>query len=105
MASFAERLGRRLWVSVVIATFNRQDRLRRLLEQLDDQTIDSRRYEVIAVDDGSKDDTREKLADLQTRYSLRIERQENSGAAVARQRGVESRARHVSSSSSTTTCR
>ena len=76
-------------ISVVIATFNRQELLRRLLEQLDDQTIDPSRYEVIAVDDGSKDDTRLALKDLKTRYALRVERQDNAGAAVARQRGVE----------------
>ena len=45
-------------ISVVIATFNRQELLRRLLEQLDDQAIGASRYEVIAVDAGSKDDTR-----------------------------------------------
>jgi serine acetyltransferase/GT2 family glycosyltransferase len=89
MASFEERFGPGLWVSVVIATFNRHDLLKRLLEQLDDQTIDASHYEVIAVDDGSKEDTREKLAGLKTRYSLRIERQANAGAAVARQRGIE----------------
>ena len=83
--SFEERFG----VSVVIATFNRQDLLRRLLEQLDAQTMDAAHYEVIAVDDGSQDDTREKLAGLKTRYSLRIERQPNAGAAAARQRGVD----------------
>ena len=77
------------WVSVVIATYNRQELLRRLLEQLDDQTIGTSHYEVIAVDDGSKEDTREKLAGLRTKYPLRIERQENAGAATARQRGVD----------------
>jgi serine acetyltransferase/GT2 family glycosyltransferase len=89
MSSFEQRFGSGLWVSVVIATFNRHDLLRRLLEQLDNQTIDPSRYEVIAVDDGSEEDTREKLAGLKTRHSLRIERQSNAGAAVARQRGVE----------------
>jgi serine acetyltransferase/GT2 family glycosyltransferase len=89
MGLLDDRFGSGLWVSVVIATFNRQDLLRRLLEQLDAQTIDPKHYEVIAVDDGSKDDTREKLAGLETRYSLRIERQANAGAAVARQRGVD----------------
>ena len=84
-----ERFGPGLWVSVVIATYNRQTLLRRLLEQLDDQTIGTSHYEVIAVDDGSKEDTRAKLADLQTSYPLRIERQENAGAATARQRGVD----------------
>ena len=84
-----ERFGRGRWVSVVIATYNRHELLRRLLEQLDDQTIGTSHYEVIAVDDGSKEDTREKLAGLKTKYPLRIERQENAGAATARQRGVD----------------
>ena len=91
-------------VSVVIATYNRQDMLRRLLVQLDAQTIDAAEYEAIAVDDGSKEDTRAALADVKTKYAHRIERQENAGAAAARQRGVDSRAAR-SSSSSTTTCR
>ena len=78
-----------LRATVVIATYNRQDLLRRLLEQLDAQTLDPATYEVIAVDDGSKDDTREVLEDLRTRYAHRIERQENAGPAVARQRGVD----------------
>jgi serine acetyltransferase/GT2 family glycosyltransferase len=89
MASLEGRFGSGLWVSVVIATYNRPDLVRRLLEQLDDQTIDPSHYEVIAVDDGSREDMREKLAGLRTRYSLRVERQANSGAAVARQHGVE----------------
>ena len=76
-------------LSVVIATYNRQDLLRRLLEQLDAQTLAPDAFEVIAVDDGSTDDTRAKLAGLETRMSVTIERQDNAGPAVARQRGVE----------------
>lgn len=88
--SFETRFGTEgLWVSVVIATYDRQDLLRRLLDQLDVQTIDHARYEVIAVDDGSKEDTRQLLADVKTRYAHRIERQQNAGPAVARQRGVD----------------
>lgn len=82
-------LGEGLWVSVVIATYNRQDLLRRLLVDLDAQSIDPSRFEAIAVDDGSTEDTQQRLADLKTRYRHRIERQENAGAAAARQRGVE----------------
>ena len=90
MGALEDRFGSDgLWVSVVIATFNRQELLRRLLEQLDAQTIDPKHFEVIAVDDGSKEDTRDKLEGLVTKYALRIERQENAGAAVARQRGVD----------------
>ena len=81
-------LGDGLWISVVIATYNRHDLLRRLLQDLDAQTLDPARFEVIAVDDGSSDDVRVKVADLKTRYTHHIERQENAGAAAARQRGV-----------------
>jgi GT2 family glycosyltransferase/serine acetyltransferase len=77
-------------ISVVIATYQRAELLRRLLENLDAQTLDPASYEVVAVDDGSTEDVRTKLADVKTRYALRIERQENAGAAAARQRGAES---------------
>jgi serine acetyltransferase/GT2 family glycosyltransferase len=89
MGSFRERFGDGTWVSVVIATYNRQDLLRRLFEELDAQTLDPAHYEAIAVDDGSEEDTRAKLADLKTRYVRRVERQANAGPAAARQRGAE----------------
>lgn len=76
-------------ISVVIATYNRPELLGRLFDQLDAQTLDPSRFEVIAVDDGSKEDVRHALRDKKTRYALRIERQDNAGPAVARQRGVE----------------
>src|SRR6476620_7793462 len=81
--------GEGLWVSVVIATYNRQDLLLQLLHDLDEQTLDPSRFEAVVVDDGSAEDTRAKLAGLATRYAHRIERQANAGAAAARQRGVE----------------
>lgn len=89
MASFEQRFGDGIWVSVVIATYNRAGSLRRLLEQFDNQTLDPSRYEVVVVDDGSSEDVAAALRDLKTSYALRIERQENAGAAAARQRGVE----------------
>jgi serine acetyltransferase/GT2 family glycosyltransferase len=89
MGSFEERFGPGVWVSVVIATYDRAALLRRLLGELDVQTLQPSRYEVIAVDDGSKEDVRKALEDLRTRYRLVLERQSNAGAAVARQRGVE----------------
>jgi serine acetyltransferase/GT2 family glycosyltransferase len=82
-------LGDGLWVSVVIATYDRHELLRLLLQDLDAQTIDPSRFEVVAIDDGSAEDSRAKLADLKTRYPRRVERQKNAGAAAARQHGVE----------------
>ncbi len=76
-------------VSVVIATYNRTEALRGLLLELADQTVERGRYEVIVVDDGSKEDARPKLAGLEAKLDLQVLRQENAGAAVARQRGAE----------------
>ncbi len=89
MQALEDTVTTELWASVVIATYNRHTLLRRLLEALDRQTLEPSRYEVIAVDDGSRDDVREALFDLKTRYSLRVERQANAGAAAARQRGAD----------------
>ena len=40
-------------VSVVVATYNRQGSLRRLLQQLSEQTLPASDFEVCVVDDGS----------------------------------------------------
>ncbi len=88
MAAFESRFGEGIWVSVVVATYNRTELLRRLFQQLDEQSLDPSRYEVIAVDDGSNDVVSDLLADVKTRYAHRIVRQENSGPGVARGRGV-----------------
>ncbi len=44
-------------VTVVVATRDRATRLRALLASLRAQTLDSKRFEVVVVDDGSRDDT------------------------------------------------
>jgi glycosyltransferase involved in cell wall biosynthesis len=75
-------------VSVVVPTYNRLPRLRRVLAALDDQTYPSDQFEVIVVSDGSTDGTDEFLATAQRRYDLRSIRQANQGPAVARNQGV-----------------
>ena len=82
-------------VSVVVPTYNRSDRLRRVLVALDRQittTPDGRTFtfEVVVVSDGSTDDTVEVAEKLETSYPLRVMEQENSGPAGARNRGVQS---------------
>jgi serine acetyltransferase/GT2 family glycosyltransferase len=80
-----------LEISVVVATYNRHDLLRRLLTDLDRQTLLPDRFEAVVVDDGSDEDARTRLASPRfvTRYAHRVERQDNAGAAAARQRGVD----------------
>lgn len=87
--NLSKRFGKGLWASVVVATFNRRDSLLRLLAQFEAQTLPDGSFEVVIVDDGSKEDMRVATHGLGTKYKLRVERQENAGAAVARQRGAD----------------
>lgn len=80
-------------VSVVIPTYNSA---RYLAEAIDSVLAQSfKDFEVIVIDDGSMDETEE----LMRRYGAqaRYIRQQNSGVAIARNRGIEqSRGRYVS---------
>jgi GT2 family glycosyltransferase len=76
-------------MSVVIATHNRLPSLIRLLRQLGRQTMSADRFEVVVVDDGSKEPVEFAVHSLRTAYRLTVVTQENAGAAAARHRGVE----------------
>ena len=81
--------------SVVIPTFQRPDTLALVLEALGRQASPPR-FEVIVVDDGSRDRTGDFLRSFSPPYPFRSFRQENSGPAAARNRGIaESRESHV----------
>lgn len=69
-----------LKVSVVVATYMPGDGLERLVSSLDAQTLSTTDFEVIFVDDGSPDDTYERLQKVAAaRPHVRVERIENSG--------------------------
>jgi glycosyltransferase involved in cell wall biosynthesis len=76
-------------VSVVIPTYNRADLLLETLEGVFKQTLND--FEVIVVNDGSTDNTLERLSPLQRQYEskFRIVTQPNCGVGVARNRGLE----------------
>jgi GT2 family glycosyltransferase len=80
-------------ISVVIATYNRQDALSTLLKDLDAQTLETGAFEVVVVDDGSKVPAEKPKEPM--RYPLTLIRQENAGAAAARHRGIEAAAGEV----------
>lgn len=75
-------------VSVVIPTFNRIARLRKVLQALDAQDALGR-FEVVVVDDGSSDGTRDVLEAQKYGFELRVLSQANAGPAAARNRGIE----------------
>jgi glycosyltransferase involved in cell wall biosynthesis len=71
-------------VSVVIAAYNSAALLAGCLEALGRQTMPPENFELIVVDDGSTDDTRQVCERAGARYIY----QENQGPAVARNLGV-----------------
>lgn len=73
----------RPFISVVIPTHNRLTMLRQTLDCLANQTYPADRYEVIVVDNGSTDGTKEYLARLSDEGGLRHIRQGPLGPAVA----------------------
>jgi glycosyltransferase involved in cell wall biosynthesis len=77
-------------LSVVIPTYNRCETLRKALSAHLDQTARENISEIIVVDDGSTDSTRDVVDKLAERspISIRYFRQENKGPAAARNLGI-----------------
>lgn len=70
-------------ISIIIPVYNCQDYLKKCLDSVFLQ--DYSNYEVICIDDGSTDDS----AQIAKEYNVRYYHQENSGQAVARNKGIE----------------
>jgi glycosyltransferase involved in cell wall biosynthesis len=75
-------------ISVIIPTFNRADLLEQSLRSLGKQSLPPKHYEVIVIDDGSQDHTREICKRRQRALPLRYFYQENSGIAAAKNLGI-----------------
>ena len=73
-------------ISVIIPTYNRAKELKRSVESVRAQTYDN--FELIIVDDGSKDNTQEVIASIPDERIRYIKLEQNRGAAGARNEGV-----------------
>ena len=74
--------------TVVVATFNRAEGLKRLLEALAEQDLGPENFEVVVVDDGSTDGTWQLLNNFRTPFALHCLTQTNQGPAAARNAGI-----------------
>lgn len=86
-------------ISVIIVTYNRLGQLQECLNALKNQTLDKDKYDVIVVDDGSSDGTKEYLQELnwedKPRYRYFLE--EHQGLVGARNFGAaKSSAKYIS---------
>jgi glycosyltransferase involved in cell wall biosynthesis len=79
-------------VSVLIASHNRRDLLRRCLASLGEQTAPADSFEVVLVDDGSTDGTDRMLEGLDVSFEMRVLRLEQSGKYRAINAAIEAAA-------------
>lgn len=73
-------------VTIIIPTFNRANLLQEALNSVFAQTY--KNFEIIVVDDGSTDNTKEVLAPLVESRAIRYIFQKNQGRSAARNRGI-----------------
>lgn len=77
-----------LEISALLTTRNRAALLPRVLAGLERQSLDASRFEVLAIDDGSTDETSRILEAWKDRLPLRVVRQNHAGLAAAKNLGV-----------------
>ncbi|MTI32486.1 glycosyltransferase [Xanthovirga aplysinae] len=76
-------------ISVIIPTFNRSHQIQEILDALEKQSL--KKFEVVVVNDGSTDNTKEKIEELRSSYSfsLRVLNCKNGGRSVSRNIGAK----------------
>lgn len=75
-------------ISVVIPTFNRASLLYACLESLQHQSLPLDQYEVVVVDDGSADETREVCSSFPTQFQIRYLPIRHAGTSAGKNLGI-----------------
>lgn len=82
-------------LSIVVPTYNRGPILHKLLDALCRQKGDLPNWELLIVDDGSRDDTADRVQSFTPHLPIRYLFQSQSGVSRARNRGLTEAAGHV----------
>ena len=75
-------------LSVVLTTYNRASYLKKALISLAGQNLSNDEYEVIVIDDGSSDNTRDIVRTIDPIMPMKYAYQQNSGLASAKNHGL-----------------
>ncbi len=76
-------------LSVLIPTYNRLDILKKTLKVLGAQNLAKKNFEVVVINDGSTDDTKDWLNSYSGKLNLTVLNQKNSGQGIARNNGLK----------------
>jgi glycosyltransferase involved in cell wall biosynthesis len=77
-------------LSIIIPAYNAEKYLERCVTNCETQNISHDEYEIIIVNDGSKDGTLAKANELSKRYyNIKVFTQENQGQGIARNKGLQ----------------
>ena len=78
-------------ISIITPTFNRSMELDFLIQSINKQTLDNKYFEMIICDDGSTDDTYDRIKKWtnEVKFSLKYFKQNNLGPGAARNHGVK----------------
>ncbi len=75
--------------SIIIATYNRINEIKEILESIEQLDFSKKDFELVIVDDGSTDSTRQFLDTYKTEIQLSYFYQENKGPGEARNLGMQ----------------
>lgn len=77
-------------LTIIVPVYNVENYIRSSLESLFRQGLDERRFEVVVVNDGTKDKSMEVIQDIIAQHSnVTVVNQENQGLSVARNTGLK----------------
>ncbi len=81
-------------ISIIIPIYNAENYIRRCINSILNQTYQN--YEIILIDDGSTDNSREILNEFKANKKIRIYFQKNMGVAKTRNKGIKlSRGKYI----------